>query len=83
MNHGTGHDEYIITNNALIGGNIDIYQFCEYVQVTYTKIKSRVPFNIGGESVLKITIGMVFSITFAPKAYENIIIFPVDITDIS
>lgn len=34
-------------------------------------------------SVLKTTIGMVFSITFAPKAYENIIIFPVNITDIS
>lgn len=49
MNHGTGHDEYIITNNALIGGNIDIYQFCEYVQVTYIKMKSCVPFNIGGE----------------------------------
>lgn len=37
MNRGTGHDEQIIANNVLIGGNIDIYQFCEYVQVTYIK----------------------------------------------
>lgn len=49
INRGTGHDEQIIANNVLIGKNIDIYQFCEYVQVTYIKMKSRVPFNIGGE----------------------------------
>lgn len=74
MNRGTGHDEYIITNNALIGGNIDIYQFCEYVQVQNKKscaIQHRWQ-EKNFISVLKIILGMVFSITFAPRAYENI-----------